>query len=351
MPREGAADAFALVGNEHRVAILRALLDAHADPEAPYPTPFARLRERAGVDVSAQFAYHLEELVGAFVARTGDGYRLRYAGWKAAAALAAGTYTTQPAFGPTAIDGACAHCESNALHASYGDAWLTVTCHDCERVLTRYPFPPGAAADRLDQPAAATADGLDAPDAATADHNQAEPDSGLDALLAAFDDRVRSHFALAVDGVCPECAGRMDTALEPTEGDAQNATRGDGHDCHAVADCTQCGNHLTIPVGCVLLADPDALAFAASHDVALADRPFWRVPALAAPDRVTWTANNSPASDSGATDSLEATVALTDDSDASDGSKDSDGSDASDDTDAPAVVVTGDLDVELPDRD
>jgi len=290
---EAPADAFALVGNEHRAAILHALLDAHADAETPYPTPFAVLRDRAGVDVSAQFAYHLDELVGPMVAKTGDGYRLRYAGWKAAAALAAGTYATQPAFGPTSVDGTCPHCDAAALHASYGDAWLTVACHDCERVLARYPFPPGPAAHRL-------------------------RGAGVDALLRAFDARVRSHFALAADGVCPECAGRTATGLETVtdpEETAPTATRGDGHALEAVADCEQCGNHLAFPVGLLALDDPDVVAALADRGHDPETTPFWRLPVLAE-DAVA-------RSD---TDPLEATVAIGDD-------------------DAPAVVVSADLDV------
>lgn len=292
--KEDTADAFALVGNEHRVAILRALLDAHADAETPYPTPFARLRERAGVEVSAQFAYHLDELVGSFVARTADGYRLRYAGWKAAAALAAGTYTQQPAFGPTPIDGDCPHCGptpetgGGGLHASYGDAWLTVACHDCDRVLTRYPFPPGGAADRLDDPDSRSDT---TPDATDIDE--------IAALLDAFDRRVRSHFSLAVDGVCPECAGPMHTGLESVDADGVNDTRGDGHSLQVVADCERCGNHLTLPVGCVILDDPAVTAWCATHGMELDNRQFWEL-SVVAPDAVTKTG----------TDPLEATVTV-----------------------------------------
>jgi len=301
---DASADAFALVGNEHRAAILRALLAAHADDEAPYPTPFAVLRERAGVDVSAQFAYHLDELVGSMVARTGDGYRLRYAGWKAAAALAAGTYVTQPAFGPTGVDGACPHCDASALHASYGDAWLTVACHGCERVLARYPFPPGAAAARLEN-------------------------AGVEGLLDAFDRRVRSHFALAVDGVCPECAGRTTRSLATAERPDSTDTRGDGHPLEAIADCEQCGNHLTLPVGCVLLGAPAVLARAAVTDVGRLNRPFWQVPELVDDAHVTRTGD----------DPLEATVSI----------PAGDGDEGSDPGRALAVTVTADLDVRVPD--
>jgi ribosomal protein S27E len=302
---DASSDAFALVGNEHRAAILHALLDAHADPGTPYPTPFAVLRERAGVDVSSQFAYHLDELVGPMVTRTEGGYRLQYAGWKAAAALAAGTYASQPAFGPTGVDGACPHCNATALHASYGDAWLTVTCHGCERVLTRYPFPPGAAAARLE-------------------------DGGVDALLAAFDDQVRSHFALAVAGVCPECAGRATRSLATADTPDSTDTRGDGHALEAVADCEQCGNHLTLPVGCVLLDAPRVLAWATANDVDLVDRPFWLIPELVDDAHVTRTGD----------DPLEATLTIpaTDDEHV-----------VTDPDDALAVTALDDLDVRVPD--
>jgi len=326
------ADALALVGNEHRAAILHALLDSHADPDTPYPTPFAVLREEAGVDVSSQFAYHLDELVGAFVAKTADGYRLRYAGWKAAAALAAGTYASQPAFGPTSVDGACPHCDATALHASYGDAWLTVACHDCERVLARYPFPPGPAADRLES-------------------------EGVRGLLSAFDRRVRSHFSLAADGVCPECAGRTTTTLEPVpdpDRTEPTTTRGDGHTVEAVADCERCGNHLTFPVGLLALDHPAVDAWARTHDLtddatddatgdatddATGDAtPFWTLPVL-----------DDDAVDRTATDPLEATITLagTDHEDTHAGTDHEDTLAGTDHEDTLAVTVTDDLDVQL----
>jgi hypothetical protein len=306
---EASADAFALVGNEHRAVILHALLDAHADPGTTYPTPFAVLREHAGVDVSSQFAYHLDELVGPMVARTADGYRLRYAGWKAAAALAAGTYASQPTFGPTSVDGTCPHCDATALHASYGDAWLTITCHGCERVVTRYPFPPGAAAARL-------------------------ADDGIDGLLPAFDARVRSHFALAVDGICPECAGRMTRSLAAVDPTDPNDTLGGGHGLEAVADCRQCGNHLTLPVGCVLLDAPSALAWATRNDVDLDDRPFWQIPELVDDAHVART-NDDPLE---ATVSIPATAAAPN----ANGSSDADC--------VLPVTVTSELDVYVPDE-
>jgi hypothetical protein len=67
--------ALALLGNETRIAILRAI--ASADEER---VPFSTLRERVGVDDSGQFNYHLNKLAGRYVRRTADGYALRQAG-------------------------------------------------------------------------------------------------------------------------------------------------------------------------------------------------------------------------------------------------------------------------------
>jgi DNA-binding transcriptional ArsR family regulator len=74
------AEAFDLLGDETRLAILRVLADRQREaPEDP-TLPFTELRRRADVDDSGLFNYHLEKLVGRFVRDTGAGYELGYAG-------------------------------------------------------------------------------------------------------------------------------------------------------------------------------------------------------------------------------------------------------------------------------
>jgi len=63
-------DAFSLVANETRMDVLKALWEADG------PRSFSALRERVGVRDSGQFNYHLGKLVGHFVRKTADGYRL-----------------------------------------------------------------------------------------------------------------------------------------------------------------------------------------------------------------------------------------------------------------------------------
>ncbi|MFB6140256.1 MAG: ArsR family transcriptional regulator [Halosimplex sp.] len=68
------ADAFAVLGDETRLSILRTLADADE------PRPFSRLRERAGVRDSGCFSCHLRRLCEYFVRETSGGYELAHAG-------------------------------------------------------------------------------------------------------------------------------------------------------------------------------------------------------------------------------------------------------------------------------
>lgn len=84
-PTTDPTDALAVLGDETRLAILRALA------EADEPLPFTRLRERADVGDSGRFAYHLRKLREYFVRETEGGYELGPAGSRLiAAADAAG---------------------------------------------------------------------------------------------------------------------------------------------------------------------------------------------------------------------------------------------------------------------
>lgn len=73
-------EAFDLLGDETRLAILRALADRQrAAPDDP-ALSFTELREQAGVADSGLFNYHLNQLVDQFVRATDEGYELGYTG-------------------------------------------------------------------------------------------------------------------------------------------------------------------------------------------------------------------------------------------------------------------------------
>jgi hypothetical protein len=73
-------DALAVLGDETRIAILRALA------EAEQPLSFSELRRRAGVDDAGRFNYHLSKLREYFVREEDGGYTLRHAGSRVVAA-------------------------------------------------------------------------------------------------------------------------------------------------------------------------------------------------------------------------------------------------------------------------
>ncbi|NHX36536.1 helix-turn-helix transcriptional regulator [Halolamina sp. R1-12] len=103
-------DALAVLGDETRIAILRALA------EAEEPLPFSELRRRADVRDPGRFNYHLSKLREYFVREEDGGYALREAGSRvvAAAGVVPGPTTSvddapQPDAGTDNADG-CPVC-------------------------------------------------------------------------------------------------------------------------------------------------------------------------------------------------------------------------------------------------
>jgi DNA-binding transcriptional ArsR family regulator len=172
------ADAFALIGNETRLAILEALWRAEDGP-----VRFSALNEMVGMRDSAQFNYHLGKLTDQYVRKVEEGYELRTAGAKVVRAVLAGSFTEHPRLEPFTTEDGCTRC-GEALVASYDEEMLALDCPECGRAHGEYSFPPGGLNDRTNEE-----------------------------ILEAFDQRVRHLHCLAKDGVCPECSGRMSTTI------------------------------------------------------------------------------------------------------------------------------------------
>jgi len=104
-------EAFAVLGDETRMAILQALAGADG------PLSFSELRDRVGVEDSGRFNYHLGRLEGHFVGATEDGYRLRQPGRRVIAAVRSGAVTDSPVVEPTPVDAACPVCGAGSVVA------------------------------------------------------------------------------------------------------------------------------------------------------------------------------------------------------------------------------------------
>ena len=228
------AEAFSLISNETRLAILEALWKV---PERP--AAFSTLRKEVGMRDSAQFNYHLQKLDGHFITKGEEGYDLRYAGKKVIRSILAGSLNEHPDIEPFPVEGSCATC-GESLRAAYVDELLEIRCTECGQLHGRYPFPPGGLNDR----------------------DEAE-------IMEAFNQRVRHLHCLAADGVCPECNGRMETHMcRDEEGYL-------GTDVRVEHRCAQCDHHLNSTVGLSLLDNSAVVSFHADHGVDLCAKPYW----------------------------------------------------------------------------
>lgn len=243
------ADAFALVGDETRLAILEALwrLDE--------PARFSEIRERVGTDTSSRFNYHLGQLTGQFIRQTDGGYELRTAGRKVVQAVLAGSFTDHSSR-VLDIQDTCVHCE-HELEAEYSDEMLAIRCPGCGHGHGRYSFPPGGLTGRTDEE-----------------------------ILAAFDQRVRHLHCLAKDGVCPACGGPVDTTIEEGEPCCL------GVELRATHTCRQCDREVCSAVGLALLDQSDVVSFYDGHGVTLSDTPYWQLPWCVDDEPVTLESRN-----------------------------------------------------------
>ncbi|QLG62417.1 winged helix-turn-helix domain-containing protein [Halorarum salinum] len=239
--RADADDAFAALGNETRLRVLRAL--AAADE----PPTFTELFEATDEETSAGFAYHLRQLTDGYVRKDPDTerYRLTYAGRQAARALAAGTYTERVTREPEPVEGDCPVCGDPGLEVRVADNFLAVACTDCGTELLSLPFPPNGARDR---------------DAAE--------------VLAAFDAHHRSRFRLLADGVCPDCAGRAGAEIEVVDA---SGLPGGARRPVLSGSCVDCDFGVRAPVSFAAFEHPEVVAFFREHGESVRDRPLWNL--------------------------------------------------------------------------
>lgn len=180
--------AFGLLADETRMAILRELWDADE------PLAFSDLRDRVGVPDSGNFNYHLGELTGRFVAAVDEGYALREAGSSVVRAMLSGVITSERTYEPTEVEERCPYCGAPAVF-SYEDDRLTVRCSSCPGVLDTDEFPRGTFMSYAFPPA-----GLE----------DRTPEAVIDAAHAFYDGKITPMMF----GVCPECAGRTTVEID-----------------------------------------------------------------------------------------------------------------------------------------
>ncbi|MDS0279231.1 hypothetical protein NDI85_15630 [Halomicroarcula sp. S1AR25-4] len=245
-------EAFALVGHELRISILRALGEADGQRLS-----FSTLRERIGERDSGKFNYHLSKLEGRFVAKTGRGvYALTYPGHRVVDAIHNGAFHRQDGVDAEPVSGSCLDCGGGLAFTYDTLEGGRVACVECGRRHLRHPFDPGGLVDR----------------------------SG-DEIGRVFDRVARNTWAQAQTDICPVCAGHVRRWLRTDA--PPKAVAVPGHPVTVGFDCRQCSYHGNVPTGVLLLSHPAVRGFCYENGVDLRSEPLWELPFVVDPDAVT----------------------------------------------------------------
>ena len=124
-------DAFGVLGNETRLAILLALWEAYEPHAADNTLSFTELRDRVGVRQGGQFNYHPEKVVGEFVRKTDEGYELRRSGLVLVQSIISGTGLEEPTLEPTEVEATCRFCGAPTA-VTYENVYVYQVCTECE---------------------------------------------------------------------------------------------------------------------------------------------------------------------------------------------------------------------------
>lgn len=229
---------FDLITSETRLRILHAIARHNAESPADPALSFGELREKAGIEDSGNFNYHLDKLQPEYISQTDEGYVPTYAGLFLVGTLRAGIGVGIER-GPEPIDGKCRLCDSG-LVAVYEDGMFAITCENDHH----YPqngLPSNAVADR---------------DLAQATQLQTT--------------RTQHHAELARQRICPICYDEMrheHIQADPAE-DARFSYR-------FRAVCVGCGMWYAGPIGIFLYREPAVVSFYHEHGINIFETPFW----------------------------------------------------------------------------
>ncbi len=245
-------DAFALLGNETRLAILLALWEAY-DPKAEHNVmSFSDLRDQVGVRQGAQFNYHLDKVVGRFVRKTEVGYELKRAGLILVQSIIAGIGTEDPTLERTEIDDTCEFCGAS-VEVTYANRYVYRVCSECEGTAEPDgPHPEGMLSGWTLEPTGVT-------------------DRSAEEAYVASTIRTYGWIAMRFEGLCPLCSSRVEWSIEACED--HDATDGNCPNCGrkrsvvAHETCTTCKSSGVGTPGIKLLFHPAVVAFCYDHGI------------------------------------------------------------------------------------
>ena len=210
-----ATEAFALLGDETRLAILLALWEAYDPHAADNVVQFSELFERVDYDDPGSFSYHLKKLSGQFIRQyaDGEGYELRVPALRFIHAVIAGAGVQDASHQLTEIDQPCPFCEAPTA-VTYDEGLFIHVCTQCEGVTAEEDVPGYLSAVPFD-PAGLT--------------NRTTAEVRAASRVAAW-----RQTQFMFDGLCPACSGAVDRWLDCCT----------DHDSNGI--CDECGTRFAV---------------------------------------------------------------------------------------------------------
>lgn len=248
-------EAFAVLGNETRLTILRTLGDADT------PLAFSELYDRVGYETTSNFNYHLGKLEGHFVRRTADGYHLRQAGQRVVEAVLSGAVTDAPRLAPTRIDVDCPLCGAPTA-VDYEQERVDIYCTGCSGIFGSVETIP-----QLSAPAAYGSLG-----------HMSLPPAGLqgrtaEEVLSAAWAWSYLEFIARGSGICPRCSAPIERSVTVCENHDDSgsgcASCGRCYAIHFHTTCTNCINDWSGIVPGLLMGTTPVQAFLTAHGINL----------------------------------------------------------------------------------
>lgn len=254
---------FDVLGNATRLQILNALFEVVSPSADDQTLTFSELYDRVEYDSSANFSYHLNQLVDAgLITQSDAGYALRLPGTMMIRQLHAGwTFSSDgPRIDPTEADIRCPRCDTPAKISYYGGI-MRAHCPHCAEGIDRERERNEVSGDH---PARPPFIGLSIPPTGLAG---ADPADLFRRAFVFYNSQIRTHLS----GVCPTCARDVDLSIY-NQGEVAPTT---GHSKPVRPDplalvrtvCSTCKTHVTIPVRRAIQIQPAVVAFYHDHGI------------------------------------------------------------------------------------
>jgi len=241
-----ADDVFGLLSDEIRLDILRTVaLAQHEERRTGVAAlSFSDIYDRVEVDNTSKLSYHLGELTGTFLRKHEDGYAFTHAGEQLVRFILSKNYQSPSDVGEIEVDGDCLFCGESALQATIEEQYFMVRCAACERPAFSYRVRPA----------------------------QVRAHTGTDLIDAVIWEQA-GDLLKTRQGVCPDCAGRLETEVV----DAEDEPVGSAVPVAfaAVSECQQCLRQLGLPLPYAAAYHPESIAFHWRRGVDILGTGFW----------------------------------------------------------------------------